>query len=146
MSTTFAFTPSILDLPSKMLLLLLLAKLASDAADGTTGVASSPMRNQSGGAPPSCGGAFNDGVDCSDPPVLPAGKNPVTSTAAACCAFCQQHKSTCKAWTWDQHSNHICYIKSSCNPVASPGVVSGGAPPLPPGSKPCSPEQMTSRV
>ena len=126
------------DLPSKMLLLLLLAKLASDAADGTMGVVSSPMRNQSDGVPPSCGGAFNDGVDCNDPPILPAGKNPVTSTAAACCAFCQQHKSTCKAWTWNQHSNHICYIKSSCNSVASPGVVSGGAPPLPPGSKPCT--------
>jgi hypothetical protein len=81
-------------------------------------------------APPSCD-AVQDGINCGDGiDILPAGKNPVVSSAAECCALCQQYNSTCTAWTWNQRSNQICYIKSSCVPVTAPGVVSGGAPPL----------------
>ena len=81
-------------------------------------------------APPSCD-TVQDGVNCGDGiDVLPPGKNPVVSSAAECCALCQQYNSTCTAWTWNQRSNQICYIKSTCVPVACQGVVSGGAPPI----------------
>ena len=73
---------------------------------------------------------MQNGINCGPNTILPAGQNPVVSSAAECCAFCQQHNSTCTAWTWNQRSNQICYIMSSCVPAASQGVVSGGAPPL----------------
>lgn len=89
-------------------------------------------------APPSCA-AVEEGVDCGNATILPAGKNPVVSTAAACCAFCQLHNATCRAWTWNKSGNKMCYIKASCaDPVAAPNVVSGGAPPPPPGTTPCT--------
>lgn len=110
-------------------------KWAGTCADNTTGhVTACALQPAPPGAlynaPPSCDAA-QDGVDCgAGINLLPAGKNPVVSSAAACCALCQQYNSTCTAWTWNQRSNQICYIKSSCFPVATPGVVSGGAPPL----------------
>lgn len=79
---------------------------------------------------PSCKNV-QDGVNCGDGvDVLPDGKNPVVSSAAECCALCQQYNATCTAWTWNERSNQICYIKKTCVAVASQGVVSGGVPPL----------------